>query len=387
MLYFELTNFVLSVLFVVGCMADDYVSQGCYSRSDLKDALKRNNQYKYQSQSYCKMKCGNTALVALIEGDLCYCGDDDSILNKVSPVEDSKCSDPCKGYPYELCGGDDFFTVFLNSKLVDDIKPRSSSSSSSSTSRPSSTASQSSSRSTSSSSSSSSSKPPASSAPSSPSSSPPSSSPPPPTPTTTDDTTSSSSPLSTILSTSEVTTEKTIVNSDNQTRTTVITATNVIYVSPTASSASSSSADPTTTSNPSAVPNRKSLSGGAIAGIVVGVAIFVALALLLAVFLWHRREDEDSDISDFEQKRFHQPYSLGDQDPLPAHPIPPTLSHSNNHGGMAQRQVNPVSHMNGNTSQFSQYPEPTYGQPKIADSSLPDVVTESRHLRIANPDN
>jgi len=68
----------------------------------------------------------------MTEGSNCFCGD--MLPAADTKVDDSKCDTPCDGYNKEMCGGHNYFTVFLTGTKnnVDSYEDDSSSSSASS---------------------------------------------------------------------------------------------------------------------------------------------------------------------------------------------------------------------------------------------------------------
>jgi len=69
--------------------------------------------------------------MAMTEGSNCFCGD--MLPAESDKVDDSNCDTPCDGYDQEMCGGHNYFSVFLTGTKnnVDSYEGDSSSSSSS----------------------------------------------------------------------------------------------------------------------------------------------------------------------------------------------------------------------------------------------------------------
>ncbi|KAI5952927.1 WSC2 [Candida theae] len=307
--------------------ADSWSNSGCYKSSSLSN-LQSQGYYIYQSSGHCEQVCAGKRIAALISGSQCYCGDSDPTS---SSVDSSNCGTSCQGYGTEKCGGDGYYTVYVNSDVESqDTQQSSSSSSSSSTSSTSSSTSSSSSSSstssTSSSSSSSSQQPQTSTIKETTTASPSS--------TSNDETsqaqatTSSQTPETKVEVASSVqptTIVSTVVNSANTKSQSVIYRT--IIESP--SSQPSSSSATTTVSSPASssgaleasrtgssatLPSsasssssessnsnkNKGTSGGVIAGAVVGsVAGVAVIAGLLFAFCWfRRRRQDDEDVDD-----------------------------------------------------------------------------------------
>ncbi|ODV61355.1 uncharacterized protein ASCRUDRAFT_7600 [Ascoidea rubescens DSM 1968] len=87
-----------------------YAYLGCYSTSSVSFTFK--NQYTFQSSGYCESSCDDSNFFGLIDGNRCYCSDNDPSSSKVS---DSFCTTSCDGYPDDTCGGSsNYFSVYLN---------------------------------------------------------------------------------------------------------------------------------------------------------------------------------------------------------------------------------------------------------------------------------
>jgi cell wall integrity and stress response component len=104
------------------------VEEGCYSSST---GLTKNSSYIYNSKGYCQLQCVplNKAVQATSNADECWCGDE--IPPASSKVDDSFCNSPCSGYGDEICGGDNYWTVYLTGTTTS--APNAASGSSSST--------------------------------------------------------------------------------------------------------------------------------------------------------------------------------------------------------------------------------------------------------------
>jgi len=86
-------------------------SAGCYSSST---PLKDQGSNIYQSSGACQPICVDLdfAVMAMTEGSNCLCGD--MLPSEDSKVSDDKCDTPCDGYDKEMCGGHNYFSVFLS---------------------------------------------------------------------------------------------------------------------------------------------------------------------------------------------------------------------------------------------------------------------------------
>lgn len=103
---------------------------GCYSDAG---SLVMNNTDRFQTDGKCQPVCGNSghAVMAIIGGSTCYCGDILPPLDK--QVDKSKCNSPCQGYGDKMCGGIGFYQLYLTG-LTGDVETMPNSTSSSSAS-------------------------------------------------------------------------------------------------------------------------------------------------------------------------------------------------------------------------------------------------------------
>ncbi|KAF2668677.1 hypothetical protein BT63DRAFT_425962 [Microthyrium microscopicum] len=81
---------------------------GCYNyvpmhfqRSDI-----------YQSVGYCRNTCFQLEHITmgLVNGTDCYCGD--SLPPNDALVDGASCNNPCAGYPFQMCGGQNLWSVY-----------------------------------------------------------------------------------------------------------------------------------------------------------------------------------------------------------------------------------------------------------------------------------
>ncbi|EEP80646.1 predicted protein [Uncinocarpus reesii 1704] len=94
-------------------------------------------KYTYQSVGYCRGVCKKLKkpAMALTKGTNCYCGD--KLPPRSSKTDDDQCKRDCDGYPDEICGGKNAFSVYITEKDDDvDYEDGSSLPSSTSTSPP-----------------------------------------------------------------------------------------------------------------------------------------------------------------------------------------------------------------------------------------------------------
>ncbi|KAL1998486.1 hypothetical protein VTN02DRAFT_6086 [Thermoascus thermophilus] len=92
-------------------------AEGCYKSSE---GLTDQGPYTYQSSGWCQKTCyeKNFSVMALWKGSNCLCG------NELPPdnakTSDDACNTPCDGWPQDMCGGDNAYSVFLTG-LDDDV--------------------------------------------------------------------------------------------------------------------------------------------------------------------------------------------------------------------------------------------------------------------------
>ena len=88
------------ILLTMSTTAFGQTFKACYSSSD---PLKNQGAFKFQSEGHCQGLCTNAtqAVFALTAGNECYCGAE--LPNASTKVENSKCNEPCPGYPDNIC--------------------------------------------------------------------------------------------------------------------------------------------------------------------------------------------------------------------------------------------------------------------------------------------
>ncbi|KAJ1323727.1 cell wall integrity and stress response component [Microdochium nivale] len=87
---------------------------GCYSSLDNAATVftEASGSNIYLSQGLCRDRCmaQTSGQVAAIKGGACYCGS--RFPPEADQVALDQCNTPCPGYPIEMCGGSDAYTVF-----------------------------------------------------------------------------------------------------------------------------------------------------------------------------------------------------------------------------------------------------------------------------------
>lgn len=108
---------VLLVLIPPRVWASDFFSSdGCYPLKAINDILTLLDSYTFQSSGHCQEKCAGKKIAAMMGGLQCYCGD--VVPDSSQKVSNDNCNTPCKGYPADKCGGQDFFIVYNNAGVV-----------------------------------------------------------------------------------------------------------------------------------------------------------------------------------------------------------------------------------------------------------------------------
>lgn len=338
-------------------IAETYSYKGCYT--GLKEKLRYENEYLFQSVSYCQEKCSGFAIVALGEGNKCYCGNDVSVLSQAKSASQSQCARPCVGYPFEICGGDDDnMSVYLNKNrenLVGNLSLESGTTpmSTSVTPKPTSNIVV-------------------------------------PSKSSADSSSSSESHSEPKTPISQSATEKTLTRYSTQVVTSVIPVVTDNHdqqsngsVHTENSTLSKSTVTPSATnSTPNQFKNSKEshLGAGAIAGIVLGACVFLALVVFSIMLYCHRRSEDESDLN---ETKLHQPYSLGSYMPFNNDNM------MNLHKSLEYSSQSDHSGMPGiakvSDGQFSPHNQFMHGISRVSSTSLPDMM-EVRTLRITNPD-
>ncbi|KAJ5638091.1 hypothetical protein N7490_007970 [Penicillium lividum] len=82
---------------------------GCYSSSE---GLSDKTSYEYQSSGWCQLRCigDNYAAFALTDGSYCLCGNE--LPPSSDKVDSSNCDVTCNGWPDDMCGGTNYFSVY-----------------------------------------------------------------------------------------------------------------------------------------------------------------------------------------------------------------------------------------------------------------------------------
>lgn len=360
--------------------ADSFTLKGCYTKQTLSSlSLISKGEYMYQSSSHCSTECAGSTFFALTELNLCYCGDSKDIL-QLSASDSSKCNAICDGWADENCGDESgsFLNVYINDNIKNlvvssansniingnDVSSSSTKNSVSKTttsilspSTPSTTISASKTTTTSLSSpttttntttmtSSNKIIPAISSSPSTITT--------PTTASTTASTTTSTTPTSTtttpsstsstVSSTSKMTktttgkssvptiqfissykyttkivTKAVVSTSDAAQKTIVITATSIVQTQVSTMIPSNEASLYALNNYKATTANKKSISGGAIAGIVIGIifGFIIILLLIFGIVLYTRKQRRERELNDIEETKQYQPYSFGDENATP----------------------------------------------------------------------
>ncbi|KAJ6099547.1 hypothetical protein N7467_001082 [Penicillium canescens] len=103
---------------------------GCYSSAPGYGSSK---DYTYQSSGWCLNKCysANSAAFALTGGSTCMCGD--TLPPDSDKVDSGKCNKACTGWPSDMCGGSDYYSIYTTN-YEEDVPTYSESSSTTTTS-------------------------------------------------------------------------------------------------------------------------------------------------------------------------------------------------------------------------------------------------------------
>lgn len=83
---------------------------GCYS---TPEPMVDHGPWTFQSKGNCQPICYELQMpvMGLVNGTNCYCGA--LIPPTITEVDNSSCNTPCGGIDTEMCGGDNFWTVYL----------------------------------------------------------------------------------------------------------------------------------------------------------------------------------------------------------------------------------------------------------------------------------
>ncbi|RYP66785.1 hypothetical protein DL770_008736 [Monosporascus sp. CRB-9-2] len=115
----QLKSALLVLATAAVAMGQAYRYVGCFSEPP---ETSRETPSPFQSLGFCQDTCSGShqPVAALANGTNCLCG------NLLPPrdqlVEDGNCNMPCPGYPFEMCGGDGFFSVYFE-ELADSEQP------------------------------------------------------------------------------------------------------------------------------------------------------------------------------------------------------------------------------------------------------------------------
>ena len=97
-----------------------FESRGCYSDSTVKPALSIFQNYLDSTKmtvNMCLQACKSRGfpLAGLIGGDKCYCSV--VLADGATPVEPETCNNPCTGDENEVCGDDEFWSLWSSDEL------------------------------------------------------------------------------------------------------------------------------------------------------------------------------------------------------------------------------------------------------------------------------
>ncbi|KAF2155175.1 WSC-domain-containing protein [Myriangium duriaei CBS 260.36] len=85
---------------------------GCFSSSS---GLSKGDTFQYQSSGHCQSICvqqnNNAPVLGLTAGNTCLCGS--STPPSSAKVDDSHCNSACTGYGQDMCGGVNYYSVYL----------------------------------------------------------------------------------------------------------------------------------------------------------------------------------------------------------------------------------------------------------------------------------
>ncbi|RYP56439.1 hypothetical protein DL769_009911 [Monosporascus sp. CRB-8-3] len=100
---------VLATAVAVG-QSYSYEYVGCFSQPPENS---RETQNQFQSLGLCQVTCGDShqPVAALGNGTGCLCGNLLPPLDQM--VEEGNCNTPCAGFDLDICGGDGFFSVYI----------------------------------------------------------------------------------------------------------------------------------------------------------------------------------------------------------------------------------------------------------------------------------
>ncbi|KAJ5779603.1 Carbohydrate-binding WSC subgroup [Penicillium paradoxum] len=89
---------------------------GCYSSIP---GFGKSSTYTYQSSGWCLDHCSKEfATFALTGGSDCVCGD--TLPPSSDKVSSDKCNKPCSGWPSDMCGASNYYSLYTTG-LLDDV--------------------------------------------------------------------------------------------------------------------------------------------------------------------------------------------------------------------------------------------------------------------------
>lgn len=111
----------ISLYFKFTFSSDSFNYYGCINKDSIS-GLSSQGQYIYQSVDYCQNLCPNSNVVALYNGNECFCGElpnNGKDLNSLTKLSQDQCNVACAGWPYQTCGGSNAWDVYVNSNVED----------------------------------------------------------------------------------------------------------------------------------------------------------------------------------------------------------------------------------------------------------------------------
>ncbi|KAL2009036.1 hypothetical protein VTN00DRAFT_7230 [Thermoascus crustaceus] len=113
-----------ATLVSVSASASYSQQEGCYNTAG---SLSSQGTYRYQSQTYCLLVCQKQGRkIAAVKEDECFCGDE--LPPADAKVDGKECNTPCSGWPQDICGGPNTWTVISHKDIIDTWPPSSSTS-------------------------------------------------------------------------------------------------------------------------------------------------------------------------------------------------------------------------------------------------------------------
>lgn len=80
----------------------------CYSEVP---SFESKGDYTFQTSGWCQVQCAGYSVMAITAGSTCLCGK--ALPPTSDKVSASNCDTPCQGYNSQLCGGTNYYQVYL----------------------------------------------------------------------------------------------------------------------------------------------------------------------------------------------------------------------------------------------------------------------------------